>query len=90
MNWDFVAAQSTEFIPCDRAQMGKSALPMERSVLFWNPKKCGCQQRNAMNGMGCICEADQTSTVGQFLRLRHSTWKKVYIQFFELLEANAV
>ena len=68
--------------------MGKSALPMERFVL--ESEKCGCQQRNAMNGMGCICEADQTCKVGQFFRLRHSTWKKVYIQFFEPLEANAV
>ena len=42
-----------------------------------------------MDGMGCIGEADQTSKVGQFLRLHHSTWKRFYIQFFELLEASA-
>ena len=45
--------------------------------------------RNAMNGMGCTGEAGQTSKAGQFLRLQHSTWKILYIQFFELLEANA-
>ena len=32
-----------------------------------------------MNGMECTGEADQTSKAGQFLRLHHSTWKKVYI-----------
>ena len=36
-------------------------------------EKCGCQQRNAINGMGCTSEADQTSKVGQFLRLHHNT-----------------
>ena len=52
-------------------------------------KKCTCQQRNAMNWMDCTGEAGQTIMAGQFLRLHHSTWKRLYIQFFELLEANA-
>ena len=36
-----------------------------------------------MNGMECKGEAGQTSKAGQFLRLRHSAWKKLYIQFVE-------
>ena len=41
--------------------------------------------------MGCTGEADQTCEAGQqFLRLRQSTWKRLYIQFAELLEASAV
>ena len=43
-----------------------------------------------MNGMGCTGEAGQTSKAGQFLRLHQSTWKRLYIQFFELLEASLV
>ena len=43
-----------------------------------------------MNGMGCTGEAGQTSKAGQFLRLHHSRWKRLYIQFFELLEASAI
>ena len=39
-----------------------------------------------MNGMGCTGEAGQTSKEGQFLRLCHSMWKKLYIQSLELLE----
>ena len=27
-----------EFIPSDRAEMGKSTLSLELSLLFWNPK----------------------------------------------------
>ena len=42
-----------------------------------------------MKRTGCTGEAGQTSKVGQFLRLHHSTWKRLYIQFFELLEARA-
>ena len=42
-------------------------------------KKCGSQQRDAMNWIGCKGDVDQTSKAGQFLRLHHSTWKKVYI-----------
>ena len=51
-------------------------------------EKCMCQQRNLMDGMGCTGEADQTSKAGQFLRLHHSSWKRLCIQFFELQEAN--
>ena len=53
-------------------------------------EKCACQQKNAVNGMGCTGEADQTYKAGQFLRLRQSTWKRLYIQFAELLEDSAV
>ena len=42
------------------------------------------EQRNAMNGMGCTGEADQTSKAGRF-GLHRSTRKKLYIQLFELL-----
>ena len=52
-------------------------------------ERCGFQPRYATNGMGRTGEAGQTSKAGQFLRLHHSTWKRLYIQFFELLEANA-
>ena len=67
----------------------------EKSVAFGTisflleSEKCRCQLRNAMNGMGCTCEAGQTNKVGQFLILHNSTRKRFYIQFFELLEANA-
>ena len=36
-----IAYRVWEFIPCDRAQMGKSALPLEVFLLFWNPKCVG-------------------------------------------------
>ena len=42
-----------------------------------------------MNWMDCTGEAGQTNKANQFLRLHHSTWKRLYIQFFELVEANA-
>ena len=86
-----IAYRVWEFIPSyDRAQMRKSALPLELFLSFWNPKSAGtCQPRNAVNGMGCTGEAGQTSKAGQFLRLHHSTWKRLYIQFFELLKASA-
>ena len=42
-----------------------------------------------MNGLGCTGEAGQTSKTGQFLR-HHSTQKRLYIKFFELLEASEV
>lgn len=32
----------------------------------------------------------KTSKAGQILRLHYSIWKKLYIQFYELLEASAV
>ena len=54
------------------------------------PENCVCQQWNAMNGMGCKGEVDQTRKAGPFLRLHHSTWKKLYFQFFRISEANAV
>ena len=71
-----IAYRVWEFIPSyDRAQMRKSALPLELFLSFWNPKSAGtCQPRNAMDGMGCTGEAGQTSKAGQFLRLHHSTY----------------
>ena len=44
--------------------MGKSALPPGTFSFILESEKCGCQQRNAMNGMGCTGEAGQTSKVG--------------------------
>ena len=35
-----------------------------------------------MNGMGCTGEPGQTSKAGQFLRLHHSTWKRLSIKLF--------
>ena len=84
-----IAYRVWEFIPCDRAQMGESVLPPGTFSFILESKKCRYQQQNAMNGMGRTGEAGQTSKVGQFLRLHHSTWKRLYIQFFELLEASA-
>ena len=44
-----------------------------------------------MHGMGYKGEVDQTSKAGQFLRLLHyGTWKKLYIQFFEQLQADTL
>ena len=40
-------------------------------------EECECQQRSAMNRMGCTGEAGQTSKAWQFLRLHHSTWKRL-------------
>ena len=42
-----------------------------------------------MNGKGCTGEAGQTSKADQFLILHHDTRNRLYIQFFEVLEANA-
>ena len=78
------------FIPCDMAQMGKGALTALGTCSFaLESEKCGWQQRNAMNGLGCTGEADETSKARQFFRLDQSTWKRLYIQFFELLEGDA-
>ena len=41
-----------------------------------------------MDEMGSTGEAGQTSRARQFLRLHYSTWKRLYIQFFELLELS--
>ena len=68
-----------------RAQMGEKCVALGTFSFLLESEKCGCQQRNAMNGMGCIGEAGQTSKAGQFLRLHHSTWKRLYIQFLLLL-----
>ena len=53
----------------------------------WNPKYAGVSRGAGMNGMGCTDETGHTSKAGQFLRVHHSTRKRRYIQFFELLEA---
>ena len=42
-----------------------------------------------MKGIGYTGEAGQTCKAGQFVSLHHSIWKRLYIQIFELLEANA-
>ena len=72
------------FISC-----GKKCVALGTFSFVLKSKTCGCQPRNAMKGMGCTGEADQTSKAGQFLRLHHSTRKRLHIQFFELLEASA-
>lgn len=40
-------------------------------------EECECQQRNAMNRTGCTGEAGQIRKAWQFLRLHHSTWKRL-------------
>ena len=57
--------------------MGEARCPWN-FFSFEESEKRGCQQRNAVNGMGCTGEADQTSKAEQFLRLRHNTWKRLY------------
>ena len=36
-----IAYRVWEFIPCDKAQIGTSALPLELFLSFWNPKSAG-------------------------------------------------
>ena len=71
------------FIPSDRAEIRESTLPLASG-------RCGCQQRNAVNGKGHKGEEDQTSIAGQYLRKHHSLKRKLYNRFFELSEASAV
>ena len=71
------------FIPSDRAEIRESTLPLASG-------RCGCQQRNAVNGKGHKGEGDQNSTEGQYLRQRHSTRRKFCTRFLELLKASAV
>ena len=78
-----------EFVPSDRAEMGESTLPLEFSFVL-ESERCGCQQRNAVNGKGRKGKADQTSTAEQYLRQHHSTRRKFCNRFSELLEASAV
>ena len=39
-----------EFTPCDRAQMGKGALPLEPFLSFWNPKSVDVSRRTQGTG----------------------------------------
>ena len=68
---------------------GKRCVALGTFSFVLESEKCGCQPKNARNGMGFTGEAGQTSKAGQFLRLHHSTWKRLYIDLFELLEASA-
>ena len=52
---------------------GEKCLALGTFSFILESKMCGCQQRNAMNRMGCTGEAGQTSKAGQFLRLHHNT-----------------
>ena len=56
---------------------GKKHVALGNFSFVLESEKCGCQQRNTVNQMGCIGEAGQTSKAGQFLR-HHSTWKRLY------------
>ena len=79
-----------EFISLDGAQMGESALCFGSISFVLESLKWRCEQKNGMNGMGCTGEGDETSKAMQSFRLHHRTYNELYIQFFELLEANAV
>ena len=84
-----IAYRVGEFTPCVRAQMGKGALPFKLFLSFRNPKNAHVSR--GTQRMGSDVQVKQVRQVrwGQFLRLHHSTRKRLYIQFFELLEANA-
>ena len=58
-----------EFFPSDMAEMGESTLPLELFLSFvLESERCGCQQRNAVNGKERKGKGDQTSTAEQYLR----------------------
>ena len=67
----------------------KHAAPWTFSFML-ESERCGCQQRNAVNGKRRKGEEDQTSIAGQYLRKHHSLKRKLYNRFFELSEASAV
>ena len=50
-----------EFTPCDRAQMGKGALPLELFLSFWNPKSADVSRR--MQGTGWDLQVKQVRQV---------------------------
>ena len=71
--WDYSMRQGPD---------GKKCVALGTFSFVLESEKCGCQPRNAMNGMGCTGEAGETSKAGQFLRLHHSTRKRLYIHSF--------
>ena len=79
-----------EFVQSDRAELGESTLPFELFSFVLESERCGCQQRNAVNGKGRKGKGDQTSTAEQYLRQNHSTRRKFCNRFSELLEASTV
>ena len=91
-----------EFIPSStaRAETRESTLPLELPLSVETRKlrvsaatgvsSYGCQQRNAVKGVGHESRADQTSMAGQIFRQHHSRKRKLYNQFLELSEASAV
>ena len=87
--WHIIAYRVWEFIPCDRAQIGKARCPLEPFLSFWYPKSAGISSRTQWMGWDIQVKQVRQVRWGQFLRLHHSTWKRLYIQFFELLEASA-
>ena len=46
---------------------------------FLDSEKRGCQQRDAMNWIGCTGDVDRTSKAGHYLRLCNSAWKNNFI-----------
>ena len=61
--------------------MEEGTLPLESFSFVLESENRGCQQRNAVKGMGRKGEKDQTSKAGQFLRQHRSTLKKFCNQF---------
>ena len=65
--------------------MGKSGLPLELCH-FLEPRKSGCQQRNAMKEKGSKGKKDGTNKAGQFLRV----WQKFLNKIFVAPEAEFI
>ena len=85
-----MAYRVRKLIHSDRAEMGESTQPLKLFLFVLESERCGCQQRNVVNGKACKDEGDQTSTAGQYMRQHYSTKRKFYNRLFELSEASAV
>ena len=63
----------------------KARCPWNFFFFVLESERCGCQQRNAVNGKGRKGKGNQTRTAEQYLRQHHSTRRKFCCRFSELL-----
>ena len=65
-----MAGRKGMFIPHGGAEMEESTnMRLELFSFVSKGDRCGCQQRNAVNGMGRKGEEDQVSKVEQFFEI---------------------
>ena len=61
-----IAYRVWEFIPCDRARVGKIALPLELFLSFWNPKGEGISRGTHLTGCDVLVKQVRQVRLGSF------------------------